>query len=68
MDLLGMADPSALPTDALTGLVFGILKILAYGALGVVFVGLAMTSFCCLFEGKKGSRHQGRTDIWRLIH
>ena len=36
MDLLGMADPAALSSDALTGLAFGIIKILAFGGMAVV--------------------------------
>ena len=68
MDFLGMVDPGVLPADALTGLVYGIIKILAYGAMGVVFVGIAMTCWCCLFECRKWRRCQGRTEVWRLMH
>jgi hypothetical protein len=67
MDFLGAADPSVLSIDVLTGLVFGIIKILACGAIGVVFVGFTMTCWCCLFECRKWRRHQGRTEVRRLI-
>jgi len=60
MDFLGV--------DALTGLAFGIIKILACGAMGVVFVGIVMTCLCELFECRKWRRCQGRTEVWRLMH
>jgi len=53
MDLLAMADPGGLTADALTGLVYGIIKILAYGALGVVLAGVVATCVCDLFECRK---------------
>ena len=68
MDFLVMADPGVLPTDALTGLVYGIIKILAYSAIGVVLVGIVTTCWCCFFECKKWRRCQGRTEVWRLMH
>ena len=54
--------------DLLTGLVYGIIKILAYGAAGVVLVGVIMTGMCNLFECKKWRRNEGRTEVWRLMH
>ncbi len=60
MDFLGV--------DALRGLAFGIIKILAYGAMGVIFVGIVMTCLCDLFECKKWRRSEGRTEVWRLMH
>jgi hypothetical protein len=68
MDFLGMADPGILPTEALTGLAYGIIKILAYGAMGVVFAGIVVTCWCDLFECKKWRRCQGRSVFWPLIH
>ena len=68
MDLLGVADPGVLPAETWTGLAFGIIKILAYGAMGVVFIGIVMTCLCELFECKKWRRCQGRSEVWRLMH
>jgi hypothetical protein len=68
MGILGMADPSLFSADALTGLVYAIIKILAYGAIGIVFAGIVLTCWCDLFESKKWRRCQGRTEVWRLMH
>lgn len=54
--------------DLLTGFVYGIIKILAYGAMGVVAAGIVMTCWCDLFECKKWRRSQGKSEVWRLIH
>jgi hypothetical protein len=56
MDFLGMADPGVIGADLLTGFVFTILRILAYGAMGVVVVGVVSTCWCCLFECRKLKR------------
>jgi hypothetical protein len=68
MNFLEMASQGVLPTDALTGLAYGIIKILAYSAMGVVFAGIVMTCWCDLFECRKWRRCQGRTEVWRLMH
>jgi hypothetical protein len=68
MDFLVMADPGVLPTDALTGLVYAIIKILAYSAIGVVFFGIIMTCLCDLFGCRKLRRCHGRSEVWQLIH
>jgi hypothetical protein len=68
MDLLGVTDPGVLPTDALTGLAYGVIKLVAYGAIGVVLAGIVTTCWCCLFECKKWRRYQGRSEVWRLNH
>jgi len=68
MDLLGVTDPGILPTDALTGLFFGIIKIVAYGAIGFVLVGVVTTCWCCFFECKRWRHVQGKSEVWRLIH
>lgn len=67
MDLLGMADPGVVPSDALTGIAFGIIKVLAYGAMAVVAAGIVMTCLCDLFECRKWRQGHGRTEAWRLI-
>jgi hypothetical protein len=54
--------------DLLAGFVYGIIKILACGAAGVVLVGIVTTGLCDLFECKKWRRNEGRTEIWRLMH
>jgi hypothetical protein len=66
MDLLGMADPGFVPADAVTGLAFGIIKILGYGALGIVAFGLFLSGLCDLFECRMWRRAKGRTGSWRL--
>ncbi len=68
MNLLGMADPTALSSDALTGLAFGIIKILAFGAMGVVVFGVFMSLLCDLFECRKWRHVKGRTETWQLMH
>ena len=60
MDFLRAADPGVFPADGLTGFVFTILKILAYGAIGVVLVGIATTCWCCIFECRKLRRSKLR--------
>jgi hypothetical protein len=67
MDFLGIADPGLVPSDALTGIAYGIIKILAYGAMAVVFAGLIMTCLCDLFECRKSRQSHGQTEAWRLI-
>lgn len=67
MDLMRMADPGLMPTDTLTGLAFGIIKILAYGALGVVVFGVVATCLCDLFECRKWRLARGRTETWQLM-
>lgn len=62
MDFLGMADPGVVPADAMTALVYGIIRILAYGAMGTVLVGILGTCWCCLLEHRKGRRCQGWGD------
>ncbi len=61
MDFLGAADPMVAPADALTGLIFTILRILAYGAAGVVVVGAVTTCWCCIFECRKWKSQKLRT-------
>jgi hypothetical protein len=65
MDLLVLADPGFISADAVTGFAFGIIKILAYGAMGVVAAGIVMTCLCDLFECRRRRQDQGRTEAWR---
>lgn len=68
MDFLEIADPGIVQADALTSLAFAIIKILGYGAVGVVLVGLLASGLCDFFECQKWKRYQGRTEVWRLMH
>ena len=68
MDLMGMAGSGVLTTDVLAGLVYGIVKIVAFGAVGVVVVGALVACLCDLFEGREWGRCRGRTEVWRLMH
>lgn len=67
MDFVGMIDPDIVTADALTSLAFGIIKILGYGAVGAVLVGLLASGLCDFFECRKWKRCQGRTEVWRLM-
>jgi len=66
MDLLGMGGPGFVPADVATGLAFGIIKILGYGALGIVVFGLLLSGLCDIFECRKLRRCHGRTEAWEL--
>ena len=66
MDLMGITDPGLVPADAMAGLAFGMIKILGYGALGLVVFGLFMSALCALFECRKWRR--GRSESWQLMH
>jgi hypothetical protein len=67
MDLQGMADPAALTGDGLTGLVFGIIRIIAFGGLGFVLFGLVLALLCDLCEGHRLKQGHGRTETWPLM-
>ena len=43
MDILTAAEPGGAPSDLLTAFIYALLKILAYGALGIVLVGVVTT-------------------------
>lgn len=68
MDLMGMADPGAVPAEALSGLAFGIIKIVALGALGIVAFGFVMAGLCDIFECRMWRKAAGQTEFWRLMH
>jgi len=68
MDLVGMADPGFVPTDALTSLAFGIIRIVAFGGLGIVVIGFLLSCICDLFECRKWRQVLGRTETWQLMH
>ena len=68
MDFPGMAVLGFFTTDALTGLAYSIIKILAYGAMGIVFAGIVLTCWCDILECRKLRRCQGRSEAWQLIH
>jgi hypothetical protein len=65
MDLLYAADPGAVTGDTLTGLVFGILRILAFSGMGIVLAGIVMTCLCDIFECRKLRQGHGRTENWQ---
>lgn len=65
MDILTAVEPGVAPADLLTGLVYVILKILAYGAIGIALVGVITTCWCCLFECRKLRRSSARTIPWQ---
>lgn len=68
MDLLRMADPSLVLADALTGLANAIIRILAFGAMGIVVVGFVMACLCDVVECHKLRRRHGRTEACQLMH
>jgi hypothetical protein len=51
----------------LTGLVYGILRILALSAMGVVIAGMIISGFCDLFECRKWRRCRGRSQTRQLM-
>ena len=65
MDFLGMADPGVVPADVLTGLAFGIIRVLALSAMGIVLAGVVMTCLCDIFECRKLRPGHGRTENWQ---
>jgi len=67
MDLLGLADPGIVPTDALTGFAFLIIKIAAWGALGIVAVGFVTSCLCDILEYRKLRRCHGRSETWHMM-
>ena len=68
MDLLGMGGPGFVPAEVATGLAFSIIKILGYGALGIVAFGLFLSGLCDLFECRKWRRANGQTEFRQLMH
>lgn len=68
MDLAGLAGSGIFSAEALTGLVYGIIKILALGAVAVVVVGAVVSCLCDIFECREWKRGRGRTEVWRLMH
>jgi hypothetical protein len=54
--------------DLLTGLLYGIIKVLAFGGLGLVFAGIVVTGLCDLFDSKRWKRCHGQTNVWQLMH
>lgn len=66
MDLLGTVDPGVVSADALTGLTLGIIKVLGYGALGIVLVGFLASCLCDLLECRRMRRDQGRGEGLRM--
>ncbi len=68
MEFLGTAGYALAPGDLLTGLVYGILKILALSGAGVVIAGMIASGLCDLFECRKWRRYHGRSATWQLMH
>jgi hypothetical protein len=68
MDFLGVAYHGLLPGELLTGLVYGILKMLAFGAAALVIVGTVASGLCDLFECRKWRQAHGRSEFWQLMH
>jgi hypothetical protein len=68
MDFLGIAFHGLVPGELLTGLVYGILKILALSAGGLVVMGTVTSCLCDLFECRKWRQCRGRTETWQLMH
>ncbi|MGB8959724.1 MAG: hypothetical protein WCC00_12015 [Candidatus Aminicenantales bacterium] len=68
MDFLGIADPGVVAADAMTGLTFGIIRILGFGALGIVVFGFLLSGLCDLFECGKWRHAQGRTETRQMMH
>ena len=67
MVFLGMVDPGFVSADALTGFAFGMIRILGYGALGIVAFGLLLSGLCDILECRKRHRAQGRSELRLLM-
>jgi hypothetical protein len=67
MDLLGMADPGAVTGDVLADLAVGIIRIIAFGGLGLVLFGLVVSFLCDLCECNKLKQSHRRTETWQLM-
>jgi hypothetical protein len=65
MNFLMSTDPGIVPADILTGFVYLILRVLAFGALGVMLVGVVTTCWCCFFECRKLRRSSARPVPWQ---
>ena len=59
MAIPGSAAPGLAPADLLTGLVYGLLKILAWCAVGVVVAGMVATFLCDRFERRTWRQGRG---------
>ena len=59
----GSAVPGLAPGDLLTGLVYGILKILAWCAMGIIVAGMVTSFFCDLFECRTWRRGRGPSRV-----
>lgn len=68
MEFLGTAVLGIVPSNLLTGLVYGLLKLLAFCALGIVIAGMVTSCLCDLFECRKWRQCHGRTETWQLMH
>lgn len=68
MEFLGEAVPGLMTGDLLTGLAYGILKIVALIAAGLVIAGMIASCLCDLFECRKWRRYHGRSRTWQLMH
>lgn len=65
MDILTAAELGIAPADLLTGLVYVVIKVLAFGALGIVLVGVVTTCWCCFFECRKLRRSSATPVTWQ---
>ena len=68
MDFLSMAGPGLAAGDVFTTVAFGIIRIVAYAAVGAVSIGVVAACLCDLFECRKWRRCHGRTEFWVLMH
>lgn len=68
MEFLGTAVLGIVPSSLLTGFVYGILKLLALSALGIVAAGMATSCLFDLFECRRWRRYHGRSVTWQLMH
>jgi hypothetical protein len=67
MGFLESVEPGLVGADTATGLAFGIIKLLGYGAMGIVVVGALLSALCDLFECRKWRRARGRSESWHLM-
>ena len=68
MNFLSMAGPGLVAGDVATAAAFGIIRAVAYAAIGAVFIGVVAACLCDLFECRRWRRCHGRTEFWALMH
>ncbi len=68
MNFLSMAGPGLVASDVAAVSAFGIIRAVAFAALGAVLIGAVAACLCDFFECRRWRRSHGRTEFWALMH